>query len=234
MTKEFISRRGIPFEGMDVENDPAAAAALAELGYKAVPVVARGKESVFGWNPTRLAALLEVAHQEQAAPPAELIRSLQVVLEGALRAVRQVPDDKLGMRSPDRDRPLRQLAHHIFHVIEVSVDADVLQRFPGRTWLAIQDPVAHTSAERIARYGEAVRAKFTTWYTGRDPAAFDREIQTDDDGVRTLGLVLERTRSHSAQHLRQIYEFLRWCGVEPDRPLSQEDLRGIDLPEAVW
>lgn len=233
MTKEFLSRRGIPFEGMDVENDPAAAAALAALGYKSVPVVAKGTQAVAGWNPTRLAALIGVAHQERTAPPDELIRSLQMILDGALRAVRQVPDDRLTLRSPDRDRPLRQLAHHVFHVIEVGVDADVLERFPAEKWLVAEDPVSHTSAERIARYGEAVRAKFNAWYAAPDPAAFNRPLDTDV-GPRTLAQVLERTRSHAAQHLRQLYEFLRWCDIEPDRPLGPDDLRGIDLPQAVW
>ncbi len=232
MTKEFLSRRGISYEGMDVENDPAARAALAALGYRSVPVVAVGARSMAGWNPTRLAALVGLTgFAEQAAPAEELIRSLEVVLDGALRAVRQVPDNRLTMRSPDRDRPLRQLAHHIFNVVEAAVDADVLGRL-DLAWL-VGDVPAHTGAERIARYGEAVRAKLVAWYREIDQSAFDRAIDTAD-GPCTLGLVFERTRSHAAQHLRQLYEFLRWCGVEPDRPLGREDLKGIDLPDAVW
>lgn len=233
MTKEFLSRRGIPFEALDVENDPAAAAALAALGYRTVPVVVRGAEAVVGWNPSRLAALLAVPFEERTAPPEELIRSLDLILEAALRAVRQVPDDRLTMRSPDRDRPLRQLAHHVFRVVDAGVDADILGEFPANEWLAGGDVPAHTSAARIARYGEAVRAKFRSWFAEIDPAAFARPIEADV-GPRTLAQVLERTRSHAAQHLRQLYEFLRWCGIEPDRPLGPEDLRGIDLPEAVW
>lgn len=233
MTKEFLSRRGIIFEGMDVENDPPARAALAALGYKAVPVVQVGDRSLAGWNPTRLAALLGLTgFQEQAAPAEAMVRSLEVILDGALRAVRQVPDDRLTMRSPDRDRPLRQLAHHVFNVVEVAVDADILGRL-DYAWLMMGDVPAHTSAERIARYGEAVRARFTSWYRAIDQAAFDRAIETGD-GPRPLGLIVERTRSHAAQHLRQLYEFLRWCGIEPDRPLGREELSGIDLPDAVW
>ncbi len=233
MTKEFLSRRGITFEGMDVENDPKARAALADLGYKSVPVVALGDRSMAGWNPTRLAALLGLAgFQEEASPAEEMIRSLEVILDGGLRAVRQVPDDRLTMRSPDRDRPLRHLAHHVFNVVEVATDADILGRL-DYAWLVAGDVPAHTSAERIARYGEAVLARFTNWYRAIDQAAFDREIETTD-GPRTLGLIFERTRSHAAQHLRQLYEFLRWCSIEPDRPLSSEELKGIDLPTALW
>jgi hypothetical protein len=82
------------------------------------------------------------------------------------------------------------------------------------------DVPAQRSAERIARYGEAVQAKFSNWYGEIDDAAFTREIETSD-GPRTLGQVFERTRSHTVQHLRQLYGFLRWLDIEPDRPLGR-------------
>ena len=217
---------------MDVENDAVARAALAALGYRAVPVVQVGDRSMAGWSPTRLAALLGLTgFRETASPAEELIRSLEVVLDGAVRAVRQVPDDQLAMRSPDRDRPLRQLAHHVFNVVDVAIDADVQGRFDLARLMG--DVPAHTSVERIARYGESVLARFTSWYREINQADFDREIETTD-GPRTLGLVFERTRSHSAQHLRQLYDFLRWCDIEPERPLGSEELKGVDLPDAVW
>lgn len=233
MTKEFLSKRGIPFDALDVENDPAAAEALRALGFRSVPVVVRGEHALAGWNPTRLAALLGIPFAERTATPDELVRSLDLIVEAAIRAVRQVPDGRLTMRSPDRDRPLRQLAHHVFRVVEAGVDADILGRFPAGLWLAADDVPEHTTAARIARYGEAVHAKFRRWFAEVEPAAFARTIEADV-GERTLAQVLERTRSHAAQHLRQLYEFLRWCEIEPDRPLGPDDLRGIDLPDALW
>jgi glutaredoxin len=71
MTKEFFSRRGILFEGMDVENDPKARAALAALDYKAVPVVVADDRSIAGWNPTWLAALLGLTRFQETAAPVE-------------------------------------------------------------------------------------------------------------------------------------------------------------------
>ena len=233
MTKELLSKRGLTYESLDIENDPRALEQLGGLGLATVPVVAVGDRWVAGWNPTRIAELVGFSLQERTAPPAEIVASLLMLLDAALRAVRQVPDDQLLLKSPDRDRPLRQLAHHVFHVIEVGVDADVLGEFPAARWLAARDVPEHTTSERIARYGEAARAKVATWFAQIDEAAFARTIDADV-GPRTLGQVLERTRSHAAQHLRQIYAFLEQIGVQPDRPLTAEDLRGIDLPEAVW
>jgi hypothetical protein len=233
MTKELLSKRGIEYESLDIENDAGALAQLRTLGLSTVPVVAVGDRYVTGWNPPKVAELVGFELVERATPPEELMGSLEMLLDAALRAVRQVPDEHLMMKSPDRDRPLRQLAHHVFRVIEAGVDADVLGEFPAADWLFGKDIPSHTSAARIARYGEAVQAKFAVWYAQVDPAAIRREIDTDV-GPRTLSQVLERTRSHAAQHLRQVYVFLEWVGVEPDRPLTAEDLKGIDLPEAVW
>lgn len=233
MTKELLSKRGIEFRSLDIENDPGALEELRALGLTTVPVVAVGDRYVVGWNPPKVAELVGFELVEQETPPHELIDSLRMLLEASVRAVRQVPDAHLMMKSPDRDRPLRQLAHHIFRVIEAGVDADVLGEFPAADWLFGKDIPAHTSADRIARYGEAVQAKFAVWFERLDPVAFGRKVEADV-GPRTLSQVLERTRFHAAQHLRQIYVFLDWIGVEPDRPLTADDLKGIQLPDAVW
>lgn len=237
MTKAWLSRQGVPFEERDVESDPQAMAELRSLGLRSTPAVVSGDRVMTGWNPGQLAALVGIAFEERTGTPEQLLSTIRTILEAALRAVRQVPDEKLGLRSPDRDRPLRELAHHIFHVIEVSVDADVLGIFPANTWLAPGDVPAHDSAERIARYGESVKAKFDGWYRGSeaDAARFARMIDADV-GPRSLAQVLERTRLHAGQHLRQLYAFLGWCSVEPEAPLTLEELRrmGLDLPDETF
>lgn len=237
MTKAWLSRQGVPFEERDVESDPQAMAELRSLGLRSTPAVVSGDRVMTGWNPGQLAALVGIAFEERTGTPEQLLSTIRTILEAALRAVRQVPDEKLALRSPDRDRPLRELAHHIFHVIEVSVDADVLGIFPANTWLAPGDVPAHDSAERIARYGESVKAKFDGWYRGAEAEGtrFARMIDADV-GPRTLAQVLERTRLHAGQHLRQLYAFLGWCSVEPEAPLTLEELRrmGLDLPDEMF
>lgn len=235
MTKALLSERGVEFDVLDVENDPAALDQLLELGLRTVPVVALGERHVSGWNPTKVSELLGLEYRERETPAEELLSSIRTITDAALRAVRQVPDDRLGMRSPDRDRPLRQLAHHLFRVVETGVDADVLGVFPAQEWLKAADVPAHTSSARIARYGEAVKAKLNAWYDRVDQAAFDRTIDADV-GERTLTQVLERTRLHSGQHLRQIYAFLEMSGVQPEDPLTLEEMRrmGMSLPDDVF
>jgi hypothetical protein len=93
-------------------------------------------------------------------------------------------------------------------------------------------------SSRLARYGEAVRARFEAWYgsAALDPAAFSRTIDADV-GPRTLEQVLQRTRLHAAQHLRQLYAFLDWFGMTPDAPLTDADLKQMgldDLPDELF
>lgn len=238
MTKAMLSRRGVEFDAYDVENDPEAARMLRDLGILSVPAVVVGDRSMTGWNPTKLAQLVGFALQEQIGGPEELLSSLRVILDAALRAVRQIPDDGWERMAPGRKRPLRELVRHLFHVVEAGVDADVLSIFPADAWLAARDVPSLTGGARLARYGEAVRAKFETWYGAAPPdaATFSRMLDADV-GPRTLEQVLQRTRLHSAQHLRQLYAFLGWFGVTPREPLTDDELRKMgltDLPDEVF
>jgi|SRR5919197_1443007 glutaredoxin len=238
MTKAMLSRRGVEFDALDVENEPEALRQLRALGLSSVPAVVVGERSMTGWNPTRLAELVGIAHQERGVGPEELVSSLRIILDAGLRAVRQVPDGGWEMIAPGRDRPLRELARHLFHVIEVSVDADLLEVFPAQSWLAAQDVPQLKGSARLARYGQAVRAKFEAWYgsSALEPASFGRTIEADV-GPRTLEQILERTRLHAAQHLRQLYAFLGWLGATPDDPLTDTRLRDmglVDLPDEVF
>jgi hypothetical protein len=90
----------------------------------------------------------------------------------------------------------------------------------------------------LTRYGEAVRAKFQAWYEAVPPdaARFARTIDADV-GPRSLEQVLQRTRLHSGQHLRQMYAFLGWFGVTPIEPLTDDELRKMgltDLPDELF
>jgi hypothetical protein len=237
MTKALLSQRGVEFDAMDVANDPSAMEALRALGIASVPavVVGNGEHWMTGWNPSRLAQLVGFAYEERAAAPEELIGSIGQIVEAALRALAEVPPDAWDFTVNDRQRPIRELGRHVFDVVERGVDADVLDQFPANRWLLGHDTPALIGA-RLIRYGEAARQKFAAWYTEPlDPKAFARTIDADV-GPRTLTQVLERTRLHAGQHLRQIYAMLEMNGVSPLDPLTDDDLRrlGLDLPADVF
>ncbi|MGH8869655.1 MAG: DinB family protein [Actinomycetes bacterium] len=236
MMKAMLSRRGVEFDEFNVAADPSAMDDLQAHGIMSVPAAILGGRFMSGWNPTRLAELTGVDFEEKPVSPKELVRTVRLVLDAATRATSQVPDDAWEMTYEGRDRPLRELVRHLFQVIEVSVDADVLGVFPAQLWLKQVDVPYTTGRARLLRYAESVRARFDAWYSEIDDDAFERVIDADV-GPRTLNQVLERTRLHAGQHLRQVYAFLEMAGVVPDAPLTEADLRrlGFDqLPVEVF
>ena len=57
MAKEFLGQRGVPVQEKDVSRDPVAAAELARLGQRGVPVIVADGEVIVGFDRPRLDAL---------------------------------------------------------------------------------------------------------------------------------------------------------------------------------
>jgi glutaredoxin 3 len=57
MAKEFLGQRGVAVQEKDVSRDPAAAAELARLGQRGVPVIVADGEVIVGFDRPRLDAL---------------------------------------------------------------------------------------------------------------------------------------------------------------------------------
>lgn len=236
MTKALLSRRGVEFDVRDIEKDDGAFEELQALGVMSVPAVVVGGKMVLGWNPTKLGELVGFEANEVSTTPEHMISSMRTILDATIRAVGQIPHEMLGWKSPDRDRPLRQLVHHMFRNYELGVDADILGEFPARTtWRMTRDVPTFDTTQRLVRYGEMVRAKFNSWFDGVEREAFETIIDADV-GPRTLMQVLERTRLHSSFHLRQVYAFLEAGKVVPVEPITLEEMRQmglVDLPDDI-
>ena len=221
------------FEAINVEGNPNATEELRRAGVTTVPAVVRGERRVEGWNPRAVALLLGVPYLEAGRlSPVELFARLDRILAAAQRAIRQVPDDKLEMKSPDRDRPVRQLGYHIFRLSAAFPDGVEQDQFPYE-WLVEPVPRELRDGEAIARYGEAVRARLSDWSSRADAGVYTRSVTTYY-GPQSAHELLDRTVWHAAQHLRQLYAFLAMMGVAPEDPLTEADLKGLPLPKDVW
>ena len=213
-------------------NQPAARAVLDRLGIPLVPaVVVGGDRHVHGWNPTALAALLGVSYVEppRLAPP-ELARRLDRVLDGAARALRQVPVDRLDDRpATGRERSVRQLVFHLFRVGQAYPDAMAAGHLP-QEWLQEQVPPEKREPPALLAYGALVRAQVTAFLARPGPA--EGRVSTYY-GEQTAHQLLERTTWHAAQHLRQLYAFLERAGITPDAPLGDADWAGLPLPREL-
>ncbi len=227
----MLSSFGVEFEAVNVEGNPAALAELQLLGAPLVPAVAMGGRVIHGWNPKGVAELVGAEYvQRERLSPEELARRLDAILLASQRAIRQVPHDRLEMKSPDRDRTVRNLGYHIFRLSLAFRDGTAERRFP-QEWLLEEAPPAIRDGAAIARYGQTVRESLAEWF--RRLGAWEGVVETYY-GPQTGRELLERTTWHAAQHLRQLYALLEMMGLVPDRPLTDTDFSGLPLPKALW
>lgn len=233
-TKEFLNARAVTYDSINVAAEPKGWDALAELGVRTVPVVARGKQFVFGQVLGEVAAFLDL--DPVGGPeltPDQLVERLLHVLETAARLTRQVPDARRDDQWPGRPRSIRELAYHIFNIPEQflacvqggeTLDDEALNALPPQSLVTMED---------VAGFGDAIGERVRDWWSTENEDSGSRELSTYF-GPQSLHVVLERTAWHSAQHTRQVAVMLESFDTAPDRPLREADLKGLPLPENVW
>lgn len=231
-TKEFLTKRGVPFTAVNVAADPAGWDALAGLGLRTVPVVTRGESYVFGQVLAEVADFLGLppVGGPQLAPAA-LAARLDSVLATAARLARQVPEASRDVEWPGRARSIHALAYHIFHIPELFLAAAAGERLDDAA-LNAPPPPALADMAGVAAFGETMRGRVRDWWAGEVGGDARRPLDTYF-GPQSLHVVLERTVWHSAQHTRQLATMLERLGIAPDRPLTDGDLAGLPLPESV-
>jgi hypothetical protein len=206
---------------------------LLALGVRTVPVVSRGDKYTFAQNMRDVAKFLglDEAGTEQL-PPTELVSRMASVLETASRLIRQIPDDKLGGKLPNRDRTYRVLSFHIFRIPEA-----FLETARGGTlstgMLGKPPPDDMQTSAAIADFGDQVRRDVVRWWAGLANKTARQPVDTYY-GRQPMHDLLERTTWHSTQHVRQIGLVLETLGITPDRPITPAQMAGLPLPEKVW
>ena len=231
--REFLSSRGVGFDSINVLEDADGLAELRRLGARSVPVVSRGEDFVFAQSIPDVAAFLGL----DAAPgpeltPMELVERLDLVLTAAQRYTLQMPESELETELPNRPRSYRVLMHHIFRIPDA-----FLEMTRGKTliyeMLVAPPPEDLRTTSDIAAYGEEVRRGVLAWWNARDERTCTERVPTYY-GAQPLHEVLERITWHPCQHARQLMSLLERLDIQPDQPLTAEDLAGLPLPEKVW
>jgi len=228
-----LAARAVAFESIDVANDADGLAALGALGLRTVPVVAVGEIYVFGQSIAEVAAFLGLDMAgEGPLPPAELADRLDRVLAAAARLLRQIPDNRIGDKLPNRDRSYRELGHHVFIIAGTFLDV-----IDGATLtteaLAVPPPAELRTGTEGAGFGDSVRHRVAAWWADAGNEDFTRLVPTYY-GDQPLHDVMERTTWHAAQHVRQLAMVVENLGLAPDGPLTEADLAGLPVPEKVW
>lgn len=231
-TKEFLNRRGVPFESVNVKDNPEAMQQLLALGARSVPIVAQGSSFVYAQSLADIVAFLGLdVEAETRLPPAVLVDRLKNVLAAAERYMRQIPPEAVDVVFRNFFSP-RALGQHTFRVTEAFVEAASI---PTEYTYELMMRGTHgvKPGDDIPAYGRDVARRFKEWWAANpDPACQGR--MTAYWGEQSMHEILERTAWHSAQHTRQLITVLDEFGVEPDGRLTAADLQGLPLPENVW
>jgi len=199
-----------------------------------VPVLVKGDKYAFGQMLEPFAKFIGSA--VSVAPgltPEELYRKYEMVFSAGQRYARQFPAERLLERViPHRERVIRTLCYHVFRIGEA-----FLETWDGAEYsVKIADnepPDSMKSGDDIARYGADVWKRYEAWWAGLEDRSLSRTLKTYY-GDTNAHRVFERVTWHSAQHCRQLVAVLERMGIEPDRPLTPEDLAGLPLPERLW
>ena len=222
-----MTAREVDFESINVAADPVGLEALQSLGFRRVPVVAKGDNAVHGVDLTQVALLLGDAYDTQPVlQPRALIERYILVLRAFERFAAQVPRAALLDKLPNRDRTYLSLMNHLVEVaagfVAIARGADftdAVSRAVPEVDLNVEPLVERSAgitrdlAVLTVDYGRIVHTYF---------------------GPQSLHAVLERCTWHTTQHVRQLMMVLGTLGVAPDGPLTDADLADLPLPAQVW
>ena len=233
-TKEFLGKHQIPFISRNVLTDEGALDELLALGTRQLPVISRGKDWVNGQSLTEIARLVGInlgviTH----LPPAELVRRIGVVLDGASRFFAQIPENRLGDQLPGRPRSYAQLVWHLFNVVDALLEHE--QGIPLQAAAYNRVPAAGTTGQQILAYGADVHRRLEAWWeSAKTSTDWDRKASVYYGDVSRHEF-LERTTWHAGQHARQLMWILEHkLRIMPDRPIDPATWSGLPMPERVW
>jgi len=164
--------------------------------------------------------------------PLELGARLDRILACTGSLLCALPLSALDHKPPQRDRSVRDLAFHVFRLSLAYVDGMDLGEL-REPWLREKAPPDLVDGPAVARYGALVRGRVAGWFEGAAPSEYARTIKCCD-GPQNGHDLLERTTSHAARHLRQLYALAAELDLTPPEPLPTSDFEGLPLPASLW
>ena len=208
---------------------------MVALGVRQMPLVVRDGKWVNGQSLKIVAAFVGVDLGEiKHLPPAELVRRIDLILEGAGRFFSQFPLSRIEDLTPGRPRSYAQLTYHLFNVVDAWLEHEAGIPLQETAYKRYPEPGA-MNREQILAYGADVRRRFAAWW---DQSKANTGWQGKANvyyGDVTRHEFLERTTWHSGQHSRQLMMLLQdKCAIAPDRPFGPEMWQGLPIPEQVW
>lgn len=231
--KEFLTRKGIAFESINVATNPASMKFLASLGARSIPVVVRGREFTFAQSLDDVAKFVGIEHKVDVLPPEELLARWKTIMEIAILAISKIPNELLGkLPAPPRARTVRDVAYHIFQVPDAYLQV-VNDGLEDWTVVANVDAPPDLDTAGILAYADTQATGVARWWDALEDRSCDKPLKMFY-GVHSMHSFLERSVWHTAQHTRQL---LWWCnenGIAVEKQLTEEILQGLPVPQGLW
>jgi glutaredoxin len=231
--KEFLTRKGVPFESINVATDPAAMKFLASLGARSIPVVVRGREFTFAQSLDDVAKFVGIEHAVDVLPPDVLVERWKIIMEIATLAISKIPAEMLDkLPAPPRARTVRDVAYHIFQVPDAYLQV-VNDGLEDWTVVANVDAPPDFDTADILAYADEQKNGVSQWWDTLEDRSCTKPLKMFY-GVHPTHSFLERSVWHTAQHTRQL---LWWCnenGLVVERQLTEEILEGLPVPKGLW
>jgi hypothetical protein len=216
-----------------VFTDPLARAEWEELGLDSLPVAVLGARRLPILHVDQLRSFLGLGAGEASASYQDYVAALERVLEGVERAVGQVPAEQFGAPTPNRGRDLPELVFNIHDPVALMAESLDSGGFHWRTERDRERSRRFSNTRELVEFCREVRLAWFTRAAAVDPDTA-KELVATEKGPLTYQQVLEAQAFHAAQHLRQIYVFLRQLGVEPQQELTAADIAPIELGELIF
>lgn len=231
--KEFLTRKGVPFESINVATNPAAMKFLASLGARSIPVVVRDREFTFAQSLDDVAKFVGIEHAVDVLPPDVLVTRWKAIMDIAATAISKIPEDMLdNLPAPPRARTVRDVAFHIFQVPDAYLQV-VNDGLEDWTLVANVDAPPALDVPGILAYAEEQRKGVAAWWDALDDRSCTKPLKMFY-GVHPTHSFLERSVWHTAQHTRQLLWWSDENGIPVEKQLTEEILEGLPVPKGLW
>jgi len=134
----------------------------------------------------------------------------------AVKAVRQLPNDKLDFRATPEMYTARELVFHMFSqersmLIGCKRGELILDDFKS----VYADLPAMKTVDDLIRYGEQVHLETNEWVTNCSDADYERPVKTFFGPVMPPMHLISGGYDHLIHHRGQLYVYLRLLGIKP-------------------
>jgi glutaredoxin len=230
--KEMLTDNGVAFESINVLEDAAGLEELQRRGIKALPLVFRGEEMVFGQSLDDVAKFVGLTRDTTRLPSVTLAQKWSYILDRALDIIERLPEDRLAERAfPERPRSLLELSYHVFQIPEAFLA--VMDQGLEDTRPIVNGVYGHlTSKPDVLAYARGIRAKFGAWLEA-NPALGEGRTVVTYWGMQPASQLLERFTWHSAQHTRQL-DFVLSSETGSESMIDPTVYEGLPMPKGMW